>query len=90
MHRWRRIHAEGAEWEVRVVSAPDAESTGSGPEILEFRPVGGTSQPRRVSVERGALDSMDDEALMRLHRRARPIGGDHYGRPGKTMDDVRS
>lgn len=84
---WRRIQVEGVEWEVRVVTEPAGGDAGDR-EILEFRPVSGAAQPRRVAVERDSLDGLDETALERLHRSARPIGGDHYGRPGKSMDDA--
>jgi hypothetical protein len=44
--------------------------------------------PRRVSVRRGALEAMGEPDLKSAFMRARPIGGDHYGRPGKRMPDV--
>lgn len=88
MHNWRRIEADGVEWEVRVVSEPERQ--GEDREILEFRALGEAQQPRRVAAPRDSLQNMSDEELASLHRTARPIGGDHYGRPGKTMDDVRS
>jgi hypothetical protein len=31
---------------------------------------------------------MDDAALRAAYMKARPIGGDHYGRPGKHMTDA--
>lgn len=71
------------------MTEPDARSEeGTEREIIEFRPLGGMAQPRRIAIERDRLESMDDAALVRLHREARPIGGDHYGRPGKKMGDV--
>jgi hypothetical protein len=32
---------------------------------------------------------MDADALSAAFAQARPLGGDHYGRPGKRMDDAR-
>lgn len=88
--RWRRIQEEGAEWEVRVV--PGSESTDESEhegEVVEFVCVEGTRKPRRLAVARGAVTDMDADALRRAFRQARPIGGDHYGRPGKPAGDVR-
>lgn len=88
--RWRRIHEDGAEWEARAVMEPRRET---GPhradtgEVLEFVCVDGSRGARRLAVPAGSLGSMDDEALYRAFRRARPIGGDYYGRPGKRMAD---
>jgi hypothetical protein len=31
---------------------------------------------------------MDEAALKSAYLRARPIGGDYYGRPGKRMSDM--
>ena len=88
---WRRIDADGCEWEVSATAAttelghegrPDAE------EILEFRALDGVRPPRRLVVAAGALATMDEDALLSAYRQARPIGGDFYGRPGKRMGDV--
>lgn len=79
---WRRIHREGAEWEARVVPS-DVDR-----EVLEFVCVDGSRKARQVAVEPGSYQEMDDQALERAFVQARPIGGDHYGRPGKHMDDV--
>ena len=87
---WRRIQAEGREWEVRVVTEPESESAGTGRDILEFRPLDGTAQPRRAAIERDGLPGLEDEDLHKLLRSARPIGGDYYGRPGKTMRDIQN
>ena len=78
---WRTLHADGIEWEVGVVSVEDEE-------MLEFRPKEATRPPRRLAIEKGSLDSMDDAALRSAYTRARPIGGDYYGRPGKRMSDI--
>ena len=89
--RWRRIEQEGAEWEVRVTAGAQQsdphESTDE--EMLEFICMDGTRKVRRLAVAAGAVSSMDETALTRAFREARPIGGDHYGRPGKRMDDAR-
>lgn len=86
---WKTIDADGCTWEVRAgVNPPDA-GTGPGQEVLEFSPREGNRPARRVVVEAGALERMDDEALRAAYLRARPIGGDHYGRPGKRMSDVQ-
>ena len=82
---WRRIQAEGCEWEVRATSeAPEAGSE----EILEFRPLDDVRPPRRFMVPSGTLSTMDETALQAAFRQARPIGADFYGRPGKRMGDV--
>lgn len=88
--RWRRITEDGREWEARAVAGPQQSDPGMGgdDETLEFVAVDGTAQPRRLAMPAGALPEMDDEALRRAYRRARPIGGDHYGRPGKRMNDT--
>ena len=88
MHTWRRIEADGTEWEVRIISEPGTEA-GAGREIIEFRSVDGRSQPRRTAVERDTLPAMNDEDLAAVYRRAAPIAADHYGRPGKPMNDAR-
>ena len=85
MHTWRRIQADGAEWEVRIISDSGEEER----DIIEFRPLDGSAQPRRTAVERNRLDGMSDEELAAVYRRAAPIAGDHYGRPGKPMSDAR-
>lgn len=85
MHTWRRIQADGAEWEVRIISEPGQEER----DIIEFRPLDGGTQPRRTAVERNQLPDMTDDDLAAAFRRAAPIAGDHYGRPGKPMPDAR-
>jgi hypothetical protein len=82
---WRQIEAEGVRWEVRAI----ADSEAPEEEILEFRPVAGSQQPRRTTVAAGALEGMDETALVSAFRRSRPIGGDYYGRPGKKMSDTQ-
>lgn len=79
---WRTLQADDCEWEVGIVSS-------EGEEIIEFRPKEQTRPLRRVAIEKGALDNMDDEALRSAFTRARPIGGDYYGRPGKRMSDMK-
>jgi len=87
---WRRMTADGCEWDVRVL----ADEVDHGPagrsepiEILEFRPLDGLRPPRRLATAPGALERMDDAALAAAFRQALPIGVDHYGRPGKRMQD---
>jgi hypothetical protein len=78
---WRTLHADDCDWEVGVVSNEDEE-------IIEFRPKEATRPLRRLAIEKGAFDSMDDDALRSAYARARPIAGDYYGRPGKRMSDM--
>lgn len=78
---WRTVTADGCEWEVRLVSVEDQE-------LLEFRPKEPTRPPRRVVIEKGAFTNMGDAELMSAYTRARPIGADYYGRPGKRMSDI--
>lgn len=78
---WRTLKAEGVEWEVGIVSSDDDD-------VIEFRPKEPTRPPRRLAVPKGALDKMDDTALKAAFTKARPIGGDFYGRPGKRMPDM--
>ena len=85
MHTWRRIKADGVEWEVRIIS----ESGSAERDIIEFRPLDGSAQPRRTAVERNQLSLLTEEDLAAVYRRAAPIAGDHYGRPGKPMNDAR-
>ena len=87
MHTWRRIEADGAEWEVRIIS--EAGAGAEEREIIEFRPLSGVAGPRRTALERNQLDELSDDDLAAVYRRAAPIAGDHYGRPGKQMPDVR-
>ena len=88
--RWRRIQEDGREWEARVTAGPQQSdpSLEGDSETLEFVAVDGTAQPRRLAVPAGAYGEMDEEALRRAYRKARPTGGNHYGRPGKRMDDA--
>lgn len=87
---WRHIRADGCEWEVRASVREDrrAEDGGAGEDVLEFRCVDAIRPARRVAVPSGALSRMGDAELLAVYRKALPIGGDHYGRPGKTMGDV--
>lgn len=85
---WRTIEAEGARWEVRAVAADPTGET-MHDDMLEFRAVGGNLPPRRVAVPSGTLEGMDEHALSAAFAKARPLGGDFYGRPGKTMTDAR-
>ncbi len=54
--------------------------------MIEFVCVDGTRKSRRVAVA-GSVADMDAAQLRSAYRQARPIGGDHYGRPGKSMAD---
>jgi hypothetical protein len=83
---WKTIEADGCTWQVRSISDPD---TGAGPdrEVLEFQPEAGDRPARRLMVDRGSLGEMDEKQLRSAYLQARPIGGDHYGRPGKHMRD---
>lgn len=87
---WKTIHADGGDWEVRAVASETAASDeeDGATEILEFVAVDGIRPTRRVAVPSGALASMDEAALLTAYKRSLPIGGDHYGRPGKRMRDV--
>jgi len=78
---WRTLNADGCEWEVGVISSEEEE-------IIEFRPKEATRPPRRLAIAKGALETMDDAALKAAFMKARPIGGDFYGRPGKRMPDM--
>jgi hypothetical protein len=84
---WKSIEADGCVWQVRAVSNPDA-GLGSDQEVLEFQSQEGTLPPRRLVIDRGALEEMDDAQLHSAYLKALPIGGDHYGRPGKRMTDA--
>jgi hypothetical protein len=88
--KWRRIEAEGAQWEARVIASP--RQTGPAEdgdrELLEFVCVDGSRKARQVAIAPDAYGQMDEAALRRAFVQARPIGGDHYGRPGKQMNDA--
>jgi hypothetical protein len=87
---WRRIEADGAQWEARVVASP--RQTGPADEgdreLLEFVCVDGSRKSRQVAIAPDSYGQMDEAALRRAFVQARPIGGDHYGRPGKQMNDT--
>jgi hypothetical protein len=87
---WRRIEADGCEWEVRAIARAGGERGRPGEvgEILEFRPLDRLRPPRQVAVAEGSLAAMDEAQLHAAYRRSRPVGGDHYGRPGKRMPDT--
>lgn len=88
---WRRIHADGREWEVRATAEDVVRDGGEHPdgtEILEFRCVAGDRRPRRVVIPAGALARMTDADLRAAYRKSLPIAGDHYGRPGNQMKDL--
>jgi hypothetical protein len=86
MEGWKTIEADGCVWQVRSVTNPDL-GTEPGQAVLEFQAEDGNRPPRRVVVEQGSLHAMDEPALRAAYQRALPIGGDHYGRPGKRMTD---
>lgn len=80
---WKTIEADGCTWQVRTVSSAEADG-----EMLEFQTDQGNRPVRRLRVDEGALAKMDEAELRTAYMQARPIGGDHYGRPGKQMDDA--
>jgi hypothetical protein len=87
--KWKTLDADGCTWEVRsVINSPDTGAA-EGEEVLEFTTAEANMPPRRVVVSAGSFESMDETALRSAYLRARPIGGDHYGRPGKRMTDVQ-
>ncbi len=85
---WKHISVEGVQWEVRAISSELPAGADGDEELLEFRSRDAAMPPRRVTVRRGALEGISDADLRSAFLRARPIGGDHYGRPGKRMPDV--
>jgi hypothetical protein len=85
---WRHITVDGMQWEVRAISSELPGGRQEGEELLEFRSKQATMPPRRVTVRQGALETISDADLKSAFVQARPIGGDHYGRPGKRMPDV--
>lgn len=86
---WKRLRADGCEWEVRTVAYQgEDDEKGRTVEVLDFRCVDEQRPARRVAVDAGELDRADGPTLISLYRRALPIGGDHYGRPGKPMGDA--
>jgi hypothetical protein len=82
------VSADGCEWEVRAIAAAGESAGAPGEDVLEFRAVGVIRPPRRTVIGTRSLDDMSDNDLMAAYRRALPIGGDHYGRPGKRMPDT--
>jgi hypothetical protein len=84
---WRRLSADGVEWEVRAIAADTGTASSPDEQVLEFRAIGAIRPPRRVVVT-GSLEDFSDDELFAVYRRALPIGGDHYGRPGKRMADT--
>lgn len=88
---WRRIRDEGVEWEARIVPSPGQTEAvpDADQEVLEFVCVDGSRKARQLAVTPGAYGDMDEEGLRKAFLKARPIGGDHYGRPGKQMNDAR-
>jgi hypothetical protein len=88
---WKHIEEAGVKWEARAIAAePESGEAGGAEEVLEFRAAEGVFPPRRVAIKAGELSGMDEAALRSAFARARPIGGDFYGRPGKRMTDVTS
>ncbi len=87
---WKTLEADGCTWQVRSVARPLESGAAAGEEeVLEFTTDQGNLPARRGGVSAGSLEQMDETALRSAYLRARPIGGDHYGRPGKQMGDVR-
>lgn len=84
---WRRIDEDGCDWEIRVIDQA-AGNPDQPEEVLEFRPVDGNRRPRRLAVPSGAVQAMSEAQLRQAYRRSLPIGGDHYGRPGKRINDA--
>jgi hypothetical protein len=88
---WKHIEEAGVKWEARAIAGePHSGEGGEADEVLEFRAAEGVFPPRRIAIKAGELASMDEAALRSAFARARPIGGDFYGRPGKRMTDVTS
>jgi hypothetical protein len=87
LNMWKTIEADGCVWHVRSVSNPDT-GLEAGQQVLEFQAQEATRPPRRIVVDEGSLDGMDDAGLQAAFARSLPIGGDHYGRPGKRMTDT--
>lgn len=86
--KWKTLEADGCTWEVRSLVNPPDTGAREGEEVLEFTTQEANMPARRVVVGAGTLEDMDDTALRAAYLRARPIGGDHYGRPGKHMSDI--
>jgi hypothetical protein len=85
---WKTMEADGCVWQISSHSNPDT-GLERGKEVLEFRPQEGVLPPRRLVVDAGALERMGEPELRAAYLKALPIGGDHYGRPGKRMTDAR-
>lgn len=85
--KWKTLEADGCTWEVRSTVNSPGTGAPAGEDVLEFTTTSANMPPRRVVVEAGSLQRMDETALRSAYLRARPIGGDHYGRPGKRMSD---
>lgn len=84
---WKHIDADGCRWQVRTIANPDI-GAGRDQEVLEFLCEDGNRPARRLVVDQGSLTRMSDPQLLAAYTQARPIGGDHYGRPGKQMPDA--
>lgn len=86
---WQRISMDGCEWEVCAIPRPDGQTDEEAAqrEVLEFRPLDGMRRPRQLAVPEGSLARMDERMLQSAYVKSRPVGGDHYGRPGKRMTD---
>jgi hypothetical protein len=87
--QWKTIEADGCTWDVRSVASPADMGMTVADELLEFATSAVNMPPRRILVPAGSLAAMDEAALRLAYLKARPIGGDHYGRPGKRMGDTR-
>jgi len=87
---WKRLRADDCDWEVRLLAGAAEGVDARAEEILEFHPVGAAVRgPRRTVIAAGTYDTMTEADLLAAYRRALPIGGDHYGRPGKQMPDTK-
>jgi hypothetical protein len=86
--KWKTIEADGCTWEVRSIVNSPVPGAEPSEDLLEFRTTDVNMPPRRVVVRSGSLEHMNEDDLRAAYLRARPIGGDHYGRPGKRMTDT--
>lgn len=89
--RWPRLEADGAVWEARVVPGSDhgEPSVADRKEVVEFHCVSGGRKSRRLSIPAGRLRDLDEAALGRIYRQARPTGGEHSdSRPGRPVTDA--
>jgi hypothetical protein len=86
---WLRLSADGCDWEVRAITRPDgAEDVDAAERTeLEHLALDGLRRPRQLAVPEGTFAQMDEGKLQAAYRKSRPVGGDHYGRPGKHMAD---